>query len=267
MPLVTRFYVDQPSLIHSLDARVKIIWAAVIFLAVMTFNDPLYQSTIFFSILAVAILGKLSLTELLSRIKAIIPLGIWIALMWSVFEHTGTVLFRFWIIKITDIGLLYGIGVGLRVISLVFVLFVVLMSTDQAEILYGLISLKMPYNFAFIITAIFRFVPTISGEADTIREAQITRAMDFDSGSIFERIRKSTSFMIPLIIRVLKTTMELSIAITSKAYGAYPNRTFHRQRILNLYERAIIIVLLGCEILFVFMRLVLGWGAVIPGSI
>ena len=267
MPLVTRFYVDRPSIIHRLDARVKLIWVLAVFLAVMTFNDPFYQAAIFLSILVVAGLGRLSLRELLSRTRAIIPLGILIAGMWALFGRTGTTLLQVWVFNVTDISVAYGIAVGLRVISLVFALFAVLLTTEQAELLYGLIALNIPYNFAFIVTAIFRFAPTIAGEADTIREAQRARAMDFESGSILERIRKSTSFMVPLIVRVLKTTLELSIALSSKAYGAFPSRTFHRQRALNTVERALVMAIIGCEVLFVLMRVVLGWGAVVPGTL
>lgn len=267
MPLVTRFYVDRPSMIHRLDARVKLIWVAVIFLAVMTFNDPFYQAAIFLSILVVARLGNLSFNELFSRTRAIIPLGLLIAGMWALFGRTGTVLAHFWVFNVTDIGIAYGIAVGLRVISLVFALFAVLLTTAQADLLYGLIALKLPYNFAFIITAIFRFAPTIAGEADTIQEAQRARAMDFESGSIVERIRKSTSFTAPLIVRVLKTTLELSIALSSKAYGAYPTRTFYRQRSLNPTERALVIAIVGCQVVFIFLRLGLGWGAVMPGTL
>jgi energy-coupling factor transport system permease protein len=267
MPLITRFYVERSSFVHRLDARVKIIWILVIFLAVMTFNNPLYQISIFLSILAVAIMAKLSFSTFFPRVKAIIPLGILIAAMWALFGTNGIVLWKFWVFHVTDISLQYGIAVGFRVISLVFSMFVVLQSTEQAEILYGLISLKMPYNFAFIITAIFRFAPTFAGEADTIQEAQKARAMDFESGSAIERVRKSTSFLVPLIVRVLKTTLELSIALSAKAYGAYPTRTFHRKRPLEFPEGIMLVTLVVCEVLFVLMRLVWHLGAVIPGSI
>ncbi|MCC6147822.1 MAG: energy-coupling factor transporter transmembrane protein EcfT [Anaerolineaceae bacterium] len=267
MPLVTRFYIDRSSPIHQMDARVKLIWVLVIFLAVMTFNHPLYHLAIFLSILAAAAAAKLPMRILFSRVKAIIPLGILIAAMWAIFGKEGVILWKWWVFQITDISLQYGISVGFRVISLVLALFVVLQSTEQAELLYGLIGLKMPYNFAFIITAIFRFAPTISGEADTIREAQRTRAMDFETGSSIERIRKSTSFLVPLIIRVLKTTLELSIALSSKAYGAYPTRTFHRQRPLDQSEKILVVALAGCELLFIIMRFAWGLGAVVPDSI
>jgi energy-coupling factor transport system permease protein len=267
MPLVTRFYVDRPSVMHRLDARVKLIWVAVIFLAVMTFNDPFYQAAIFISILIAARLGNLSFNELFSRTRAIIPLGFLIAGMWALFGRTGNVLLHLGVFNITDVSIAYGIAVGLRVISLVFALFTVLLTTAQADLLYGLIALKIPYNFAFIVTAIFRFAPTIAGEADTIQEAQRARAMDFDTGSIVERIKKSTSFMVPLIVRVLKTTLELSIALSSKAYGAYPTRTFYRQRALNPTERVLVVVIIGAEVLFIILRFGLGLGAVMPGTL
>lgn len=267
MPLVTRFYIDRASVVHRMDARVKIVWVLMVFLAVMTFNDPFFHLAIFLSIIAVAAAARLPIKTLFSRVKAIIPLGVLIAAMWALFGESGTVLYKFWFFTITDVSIKYGLSVGFRVVSLVFALFIVLQCTEQAELLYGLIALKMPYNFAFIITSIFRFAPTISGEADTIREAQRARAMDFETGSAIERVRKSVSFLIPLIVRVLKTTLELSISLSSKAYGAYKTRTFHRQRPMEASEKVLIFTLVGAEILFLVMRFAWHLGAVVPGSI
>jgi energy-coupling factor transport system permease protein len=266
MPLVTRLYVEGSSPVHRLNARVKIVWVLIVFLAVMTFNDPFYQAAILASILLVAVYARLSLRQLLGLARPILIVGSLIALMWALFARTGTIFFEFWVFRVSDISVMYGIAVGMRVISLVLAFYVVLQTTEQADLLYGLIALKMPYTFAFIVTAIFRFAPTIAGEAETIREAQRARAMDFETGSIQVRIRKSTSFLIPLIVRVLKTTLELSIALSAKAYGAFPTRTFHRERPLTARERVLVISLILLQVLFIALRY-LGYGAVLPGNL
>jgi energy-coupling factor transport system permease protein len=266
MPLLTSFYLDRASAVHRLHPRVKMIWVLVVFVAVMSFNSPVYQAVIVGGVFALGAAAHLTPGDLLSRVRPVLLIALLIAAVWALFGPAGPPVWDFWIFHVSTTSLSYGIAAGLRVVTLAVAFFLVLETTEQADILYGLISMRVPYHFAFIITSIFRFAPTISGEMSVIREAQRARAMDFDSGSIIVRVRKSMSFVIPLLVRVLKTTVELSLAISSKAYGAYPTRTFYRQRRMTGAEYALAVglplVAAGC----VAVRL-LGFGAVVPGTL
>lgn len=266
MPLITTFYLERSSVVHRLHPRVKMIGVLVVFVAVMAFNDPIYQAGIMAAIFIAAGLARLSPLVLLERAKPVIFIGALVAVVWALFGPDGDLIWQWWIFHVTTTSVLYGIAVGLRIISLALAFFFVLQTTQQSDVLYGLISLKLPYQFAFIIATIFRFAPTISGEAETIREAQRARAMDFDKGSVFTRIRKSMSFVVPLLVRVLKTTVELSLAIGSKAYGAFPKRTYYRARGMSGAEWAVLIALILIAIGCVVVRF-LGFGAVVPETL
>jgi energy-coupling factor transporter transmembrane protein EcfT len=266
VPLLTSFYLPRSSPVHRLHPRVKIIGALAAFSAVMTFNDPWYQLGLFLAVLAVAGLARLTPADLLGRVRPVLVVALLIALSWAAFGPDGAPLGDWWIVHVTDTSLAYGLAVGLRVVTLTCAFFLLLETTEQADLLYGLISLRMPYAFAFIITAIFRFAPTIAGESEAIREAQRARAMDFGTGSIPVRVRKQLSFLIPLVVRVLKTTLELSIAISAKAYGAHKGRTFHRSRAMTGREWAVLAALPVLAALLIVWRAT-GHGAVLTGSL
>lgn len=266
MPLIASFYIDRRSVVHRAHPRLKMVAFLVAFVSIMCFNDPRYQAGIFVAILLFGALAKLTPWDLLSRVRPVLAIALLIAAVWALFGPAGTPIWTFWIFHVTDTSILYGIAAGIRVVSLALAFFYVLETTEQSDVLYGLISLKMPYAFAFIIASIFRFAPTISGEGETIREAQRARAMDFSSGSVFKRISKATSFVVPLLIRVLKTTVELSLAIGSKAYGAYPTRTSFRARAMSVAERVLIVVFPLVAAACITTR-ILGFGAVVPGTL
>jgi energy-coupling factor transport system permease protein len=266
MPLVTSFYLPRVSAVHRVHPRVKMLGLLALFVIVMTFNDPIYQAVIFIAILSLGAVSRISPFELLGRVRPVLLVGALIAAVWALFGPDGPVVWDFWIFHVTTTSIQYGIAAGLRVVSLALGFYLVLLTTQQADVLYGLISMRTPYPMAFIITSIFRFAPTIAGEADTIREAQRARAMRFDEGSLFVRIRKSISFVIPLMVRVLKTTVELSLAISSKAYGAGHRRTFFRSRAMKPSEFIAIFTIIAVAVASLALRFA-GFGAVVPGTI
>ncbi|MCU1512986.1 MAG: cobalt transport protein [Microbacteriaceae bacterium] len=266
MPLIATFYLDRRSPVHRAHPRIKLVASLVAFVAIICFNDPRYQLAIFVAILLLGALARLTPFELLGRVRPVLVIAVIIAAAWALFGPAGTPVWQFWIFHVTGTSILYGIAAGIRVVSLALTFFFVLETTEQADVLYGLVSLGMPYPFAFIIASIFRFAPTISGEGETIREAQRARGMDFSSGSIFTRIQKSMSFVIPLLVRVLKTTVDLSLAIASKAYGAYPKRTSFRQRAMTSGERMLMVLLPAIAAACILAR-VLGYGALVPGTL
>lgn len=71
----------------------------------------------------------------------------------------------------------------------------------------------LPQNFILIITVIIRFIPTISGEFRTIREAMKVRGF---TGNIFKTLLhplKNVEYsLVPLIFRSIKVGDELSAA-------------------------------------------------------
>ena len=61
--------------------------------------------------------------------------------------------------------------------------------------------------------------------SSTIIQAQKSRGLDLDSGSVLEKIRKHIPLVIPTLISVIRSTNVFSMALESRGFGYSPLRT------------------------------------------
>ncbi len=222
-----RYSLFEPktSFVHSLDPRTKLVWLLTMFSLAVLFVDPLFTMTIFASIIVVMVTSKLSISRLLPQLRAIALVACMSVLLWPIWIKPGNVLVSFGSLRITDLGLFMGVGVAFRLATLMSVGPVFLMTTSQRDFIAGLTHLKLPYKVVFLLSTSFRFLPAVIGEIATITEAQASRGLELDKGSILERFRKRLPILIPTIILSIKSSQNLAIAIESRAFGAYKDRT------------------------------------------
>ena len=70
-----------------------------------------------------------------------------------------------------------------------------------------------------------------------------SRGTEFDKGGLITRFRKHTSYVIPLTLRALKIVSDLSIAMDSRAFDPYAERTFVRQTSLKSINRILLAIM------------------------
>ena len=255
-------YEKKESFIHRLDPRAKLLWLFTIFALAVQFVNPVYTMTIFGSILLVMLLSRLSLSRLLPQLRAIAVVAFMAVLLWPFWIKAGTVLISLGSLRITELGLIMGVGVAFRLASLMSVGPVYLMTTSQRDFIAGLTHLKLPYKAVFLLSTSFRFLPAVIGEISTITEAQTSRGLELDKGRIVERLRKRLPVLIPTIILSIKSSQNLAIAIESRAFGAYRDRTCLSQLRFKRADFAFIVVCL-IALFFGIWLWSRGYGAVI----
>ena len=84
-------------------------------------------------------------------------------------------------------------AMGLRLATFVAMGFIFLTTTRNEELTNGLIRMGLPYPVAFALSTALRLVPTFAGAGATIVQAQISRGLDLESGSIFRSVPASLS--------------------------------------------------------------------------
>lgn len=121
-------------------------------------------------------------------------------------------------IQITDIGLLWGIGMGLRILSIVLLSMYYLFTVSPRQIAMGLRGIGVPFSIGFLISLIFRFIPLVKNDLQTIREAQMVRGLQIHSGSLFAKLKKYGYLLIPLIFTSLKRVQLIANALDAKGF-------------------------------------------------
>ena len=226
-------YYPGNSIIHSLDPRTKIL-LTLFFMVAVFLIDNLY----FFIPTAILLYVVMKLTQIPIKfiLQSLKPLKWIIVLMFVInilMVHTGNVLLRFWIIKITDDSVERALFVIVRLVLLVLGTSLMTLTTTPIMLTDGLEKLLSPlkvikfpaHELAMMMTIALRFIPTLLDETDRIMKAQLARGADFESGNLIKRAKAMIPILIPLFISAFKRADELALAMDSRCYHGDSGRT------------------------------------------
>ncbi|RLF21853.1 MAG: hypothetical protein DRN15_10440 [Thermoprotei archaeon] len=256
-------YVDVNSMIHRLDPRAKLYWVLCVFIWSMTFNHPIYAGMVLGIVLMTLILAKV-----IKEIKfAVTPLAILITMcitLWPLFRREGTIiLFGLGFLKIYQEAVLYAIAVGLRLTAMVLAGIALLLTTRIEELEAALVRLKLPYPMAFGISAVFRFIPTLMGDAYMVIAAQRARGVDPLKGSLLTKMRNSAIIVAPIFMTSMRRLSTLPLAMESRGYIPTASRTYFIQLRMRATDYLYMVITTLLTIVFILMRLS-GIGVVYP---
>ncbi len=227
------------SLLHKLDARVKILLVATFIVIIFIASNYISLAITLFSIFFAMILSKIPIKTYLKSIKMITILVLATSLL-NIFYGEGTPLFNIGFITITKEGINNSIFVAARLIMLVIVsslLTLTTLPTDLTDAIERIISpLKLfkvkTHEISMMMTIALRFIPTLIEETDKIMNAQKARGADIESGNLIQRIRALVPILIPLFVSAFKRAYDLAIAMECRCYNGGDGRS--RMKILKV---------------------------------
>jgi energy-coupling factor transport system permease protein len=109
-----------------------------------------------------------------------------------------------------------------RILLIALASMVYVWTTDPRNLVLGLIRLGVPYRFAYGLFVALRFMPLIENEAEVIRQALDVRCVSQVSG----RLEAMRRYATPLLVAGIRKSENVAIAMDSRAFGAYPVRTY-----------------------------------------
>jgi len=259
-------YVPGRSWIYRLDPRTKLAGVGLTFVLILMFNDPRYLAVLLLVVMGSVVSAGRPARALLGFGYTLIPVLLATVVMWPLFERSGAVVLSWGWITVTDKGLLFALAMGLRIIVPIIATLGLFLTTRRRDLITGLVKIGLPYQAGFGITIAFGLVPMLVGTAHTIVEAQRARALEINKGSVFARLRKSSSLIVPLMIAAIGSIQNLAFSMDSRAYGASGARTYlHAPRITTLDR---ILLISGGLILAAAIALrATGHGAIFPGRL
>ncbi len=259
-------YLDKETWVHRLDPRTKIVGVWIAFTICLCFNHPLYMAGVSLGVMVIALSCKA--LQNFWRLRYILALLVLSGtLMWPFFVKGLTPLWSWGPFGVSRESLLYGIAMGLRLGTFVSIGLLFLSTTRNEELTNGLIRMGIPYPLAFALSTALRLVPTFASAGATIVQAQISRGLDLESGSIFSRVGKFIPQAVPLFIYAIRHTNLLAMALESRGFSPVSPRTFYYElhmRNVDYLVLVVLVVILGGSI---YLRMGLRLGAILPGRI
>jgi energy-coupling factor transport system permease protein len=169
-----------------------------------------------------------------------------IVILQSIFNRSGSSLLTIGDFTIlTDIGLLRGAEFLLR-ISVILFSATIVASSDHREVVQGLVQLKIPYEFAFMVSVGIRFLPLLRSEFIDVMTAIQLRGIDIKKIPFKKRLKVYTYIFTPIMTGAINKARNLSIAMEARAFRAYPERTSYLVLKLVPKDYIVMIITLLC---------------------
>lgn len=224
------------SFIHRLDPRIKIIFTIVLSVLILQAG---MRAGLFFTLFlgSVFLISGITFKRLWQALKPALFFFIFLFLLHAFFTKGRPLLPSFsGSFGPTYEGLSLGTLTTLRFILLILCATLLTGSTLPMDLVHGLERLLRPLNYigipshdiALMISLALGFIPTFMIELQKIKEAQISRGVNFSSGSIFKRLQKTAYLLIPLLINAFRRADELAGAMESRGYQR-GSRTYLRE--------------------------------------
>ena len=234
-------YFPGNSLLHRMDARVKIVLLFFYIVGIFLFdNNWCYLMN---TMLALVLVGVSRISPRVV-LKAIKPLW-WILLLTFIiqlFSVPGEVLMKIWIFDLTYEGLEKGFFISLRLILLIGVSSLLMFTTSPLMLTDALEALFKPlkkvgfpaHELAMMMTIALRFIPTLMEETDKIMKAQKSRGSGIGEGNLIAKAKSMVTILVPRCISAFRRADELAMAMEARSYRGGEGRT--RMKAMRMHK-------------------------------
>lgn len=247
-------YFPGNSLLHRFDPRSKILFT-VLFIAAIFLCKGLVSYGITLLILLMMIgISKVQPKVFLKGMKPVVFIVVCTAIL-NLFYTSGTVLWSWGILKITEEGIWKAGFMVLRILMLIACTLLLTYTTSPILLTDGLEKLLRPlkklhfpvHELSMMMSIALRFIPTLIQETDKIISAQKARGANFDDGNLFQRAKAMVPLLVPLFVSSFRRADELATAMECRCYHGGQGRTKLHQ--LHYHSRDAVAVIC-CVILF-----------------
>ncbi|MGX7106304.1 energy-coupling factor transporter transmembrane component T family protein [Hutsoniella sourekii] len=260
--LILGRYIPLNSLIHELDPRTKLIGIFAFILIVFLANSwPAYLLLLISLFLAVK-LSQIDLKFFLQGIRPMVWLILFTVIFQVLFTQGGTTYFSWGIFSISSLGLINGAYIFMRLLLIIMSSTVLTLTTAPLEIADGLEHLMRPlakigfpaHEIALMLSIALRYVPTLMDEAQKIMNAQRARGVEFDQGTLIDRVRAIVPILVPLFVSAFNRAEEMAVAMEARGYRGAEGRTKYRQLFFTRIDLYFVAYLIVLTIILVILR-------------
>ena len=195
-------YIPVNSLIHRLDPRLK-IGALLIFLIAVFFDAGFIGYGILaVFVLLVAMLSNIAIKHILKAIKPMLFMMLFLMVFNIFLVNTGEIVLTIGSFNIYSGALIQSAYIFIRLILIITLTTILTSSTKPLDLTLGIESMLLPFKrfgfpaheLAMMISIALRFIPDLLDEAKRIMKAQASRGVDFNEGTMKEKIKAIVLF-------------------------------------------------------------------------
>ncbi|MFZ5980001.1 MAG: energy-coupling factor transporter transmembrane component T family protein [Candidatus Zixiibacteriota bacterium] len=246
-------YRPGDSFLHKLDTRAKIIPVTLVLVLALLTHSFIFYLIVLTALIVSLLASGVAVRALLLNFKPLVLIVLITFLYHLIFSGRDTqVLVDILGFKLTVGAVTLAAFFSLRLIIFISIAYLITLTSSPSEMAEALVKLSLPLqkikisinDIGLILFIAIRFIPILYEEFTAIKNAQIIRGVSF-SGSLIERLKKTTYILVPVFVSAVGRADDLALAIEARGYDGGRKRTFYSHASLG-----------GREWLFMFFTMV-----------
>ncbi len=221
-------YQPGDSTLHRLHPLVKLAWLLAGTIYVFATHNALAVIGVLLLTLTAFPLNRLALRRLHGGGIFIFSAGM-LFLAQVVFVRTGARLLQLGPLWISADGLRAGLYVAGRLLSVIWLGYLFVLTTEPNTLAYGLMQVGLPYRYGFALITALRLAPVFEQEGQIVYQAQLARGIAYDRGGPRRFLTLARQFFLPLLVSALSKVDALAVSMEGRCFGKYPRRTFLKE--------------------------------------
>lgn len=233
-------YIPLDSLANRMDPRAKI---GILLLLMIAIFIPAgfwgYIPIILFILLALHY-SKLSLSFAMRSVKPMLFMMVFLLVINIFVMKTGTLLVKWGWFTIYSDALVQTAYIVIRLTLMIILTTILTATTKPLALTLGIEKLLKPFDaiglpshiIAMMISIALRFIPTLIEETERIKNAQASRGVDMENGTLKEKVMAILSLIVPLFVSAFDRADQLANAMEARGYD--PNRQRTRYQTLQM---------------------------------
>ncbi|MFW5895639.1 MAG: energy-coupling factor transporter transmembrane component T family protein [archaeon] len=230
-------FFKKDTIIHRLDPRAKLLLSIAYSISALLYAE---------------------IVPLLILLISLVPFILFGRIFKQWFKSIRGLSFLYLIILILNtffLSLSMAIAMILRITIMISAFSIFFLTVHPNDLALSLISMGIPYEFAFSFSLAFRFVPTIARETQNIMDAQQSRGYEMEKKGLISQIKNLFPLLIPLIVCSIKRAFNVAEALESRAFGSKKERTFYYQIYFTKIDWLLTIYLLAIISVFIYLKI------------
>jgi energy-coupling factor transport system permease protein len=248
-----------------LHPATRLLLLAATLVLFTTFNHPAFIAPLAVVVTAAALGPCRAGRAIIRALPLAAAFLLFSILLWPPFIREGAPWAQVWIYRATDIGVLYGLAVGLRIVGMLFAGLGFLAVTTPEEFGDALRTFRFPSGLTVTLTLAFRLLPVMFETSVRALEAQRARGLDFGS-NFFSQARRALPLAVPVFLYSLRSADQFATALELRGYRAARRPTPYRTHAASAWDRVLPALMLLAVAAALALR-ILGFGAVLPGRL
>ncbi|HFI0066945.1 TPA: energy-coupling factor transporter transmembrane protein EcfT [Streptococcus suis] len=260
--LILGRYIPGDSIIHRLDPRSKLLAMFAFLLMIFWANNLITNILLIAFVFGLVMLSRIRLSFFINGLKPMIGIILFTTFFQVFFTPGATILWEFWIFKLSVEGLQQAGIIFVRFVLIIFFSTLLTLTTTPLSLADGIESglaplkrLKVPvHEIGLMLSMSLRFVPTLMDDTTRIMNAQRARGVDFNEGNLIQKVKSVIPILIPLFASSFKRADALATAMEARGYQGGEGRTKYRILAWKWADTVAILIMIALASVLYFLK-------------